>query len=100
LRSATSARPRWCSSAPLSGATLLLPIAALRGNLGPLRAHWKIVVVYTLIEVALPWFLLADAERRLSSSFSHLAWRKQATLSAKLHRQPQGNIDVLDRRLR
>jgi drug/metabolite transporter (DMT)-like permease len=54
------------------GATLLLPIAALRGNLGPLRAHWKIVVVYTLIEVALPWFLLADAERRLSSSFTGL----------------------------
>jgi drug/metabolite transporter (DMT)-like permease len=74
----------------LVGATLLLPVAAFRGNLGPLRAHWKILVVYTLIEVALPWFLLADAERRLSSSFTGLlvaavplvgavlAWRTRA----------------------
>ena len=72
------------------GATLLLPVAALRGDLGPLRAHWKIVVLYTLIEVALPWLLLADAERHLSSSFTGLlvaavplvgavlAWRSRA----------------------
>jgi drug/metabolite transporter (DMT)-like permease len=54
------------------GASLLVPIAAMRGDLGPLRPLWKWLVLYSLVEVAVPWFLLADAERHLSSSFTGL----------------------------
>jgi drug/metabolite transporter (DMT)-like permease len=54
------------------GASLLLPAAAMRGDLGPLRAQWRPLVLYSLVEVAVPWFLLADAERHLSSSFTGL----------------------------
>jgi drug/metabolite transporter (DMT)-like permease len=54
------------------GASLLLPAAAMRGDLGPLRAKWRPLVLYSLVEVAVPWFLLADAERHLSSSFTGL----------------------------
>jgi drug/metabolite transporter (DMT)-like permease len=56
----------------LIGAVILLPIAAARGSLPPLLPHWKWIVAYTAIEVALPWFLIADAERRLSSSLTGL----------------------------
>ena len=54
------------------GAALLLPIAAARRDLGPLAPHWRWIVVYTFVEVAAPWFLLSDAERRISRSLSGL----------------------------
>ncbi|HEV2032892.1 MAG TPA: DMT family transporter [Candidatus Dormibacteraeota bacterium] len=54
------------------GAVLLVPLAAGRGNLKPLIPHWRAILIYTAVEVALPWFLLADAERRLSSSLTGL----------------------------
>ena len=54
------------------GAALLLPVAAARGWLAPLIPYWRWVLVYTLVEVSLPWFLLADGERRLSSSLTGL----------------------------
>lgn len=54
------------------GAAILLPIAAVRGSLAPVLPQWKWVVAYTAIEVALPWFLVSDAELRLSSSLTGL----------------------------
>jgi len=53
-------------------ALLLLPFALWRGELRPLFAHWRALLVYTGIEVALPWFLLAKAETKLSSSLTGL----------------------------
>ncbi|MGH9095201.1 MAG: DMT family transporter, partial [Acidimicrobiales bacterium] len=54
------------------GALLLLPVAAARGQLRPLLRSWKPIVVYTVIEVAVPWFLLSTAEKRLPSSLTGL----------------------------
>jgi drug/metabolite transporter (DMT)-like permease len=54
------------------GATLLLPVAAARGWLAPLLPYWRWVLAYTVVEVSLPWFLLADGERRLPSSLTGL----------------------------
>ena len=54
------------------GAAILLPVAAFRGDLRELRNHWPPILVYTVVEVALPWFLLADAERHLASSLTGL----------------------------
>jgi drug/metabolite transporter (DMT)-like permease len=54
------------------GAVLLIPIAAARGSLRPLLPHWGWILVYTVVEVALPWVLLSDAERRLTSSLTGL----------------------------
>jgi drug/metabolite transporter (DMT)-like permease len=56
----------------LIGAALLLPLAVARKDLAPLFPYWKWVVAYTFVEVAAPWFLLSDAERRISSSLSGL----------------------------
>src|SRR2546422_6925838 len=53
-------------------AALLLPMAAARSGLRPLLPMWRWVLLYTVVEVALPWFLLSDAERRLSSSLTGL----------------------------
>ena len=54
------------------GALLLIPIAAARGSLSPLRPYWKPILLFAAVEVALPWVLLADAERRIPSSLTGL----------------------------
>jgi drug/metabolite transporter (DMT)-like permease len=54
------------------GAAILLPLAAARGGLRPLLKRWRWVLAYTVVEVSLPWFLLSDAERHLSSSLTGL----------------------------
>jgi drug/metabolite transporter (DMT)-like permease len=54
------------------GTVLLLPLAAARNELVPLLRQWKWILAYTAVEVALPWFLLSDAERRISSSLTGL----------------------------
>ncbi len=53
-------------------AVLLLPIAAVRGELRPLLPFWKPLLVFTVAELAIPWLLLSDVERRLSSSLTGL----------------------------
>jgi drug/metabolite transporter (DMT)-like permease len=55
-----------------TGAVLLLPLAAGRSSLAPLRAHWRWILLYTVVEVAVPWMLLSDAERHISSSLAGL----------------------------
>jgi len=54
------------------GALILVPIALVRGNLAPALPHWRWIVLYSAVEVALPWFLVSDAELRLSSSLTAL----------------------------
>ncbi len=56
----------------LVGALILVPIAIARGQLLPVLPYWKWIVLYTAVEVALPWFLVSDAEVRLSSSLAGL----------------------------
>jgi drug/metabolite transporter (DMT)-like permease len=54
------------------GTALLLPLGAARNDLPPLLRKWKWVLAYTVVEVAVPWFLLSDAERHISSSLAGL----------------------------
>jgi drug/metabolite transporter (DMT)-like permease len=53
-------------------AAIIMPLAMARGDLRPLLPRWRWVLAYTFVEVAAPWILLADAERRLSSSLAGL----------------------------
>jgi drug/metabolite transporter (DMT)-like permease len=53
-------------------ALLLAPVAVWRGELRPLLARWKPLLVYTAVEVAIPWVLLARAETKLTSSLAGL----------------------------
>jgi len=53
-------------------AVLLLPVALRRRQIRVLLPHWRWLVVFALVEIAGPWLLLSNAERRLSSSLSGL----------------------------
>ncbi|HEX9598049.1 MAG TPA: DMT family transporter [Gaiellaceae bacterium] len=53
-------------------AALLVPLAARRGELRPLLGHWRPLLAYTAVEIALPWLLLGHAETRLTSSLTGL----------------------------
>ena len=79
------------------GAALLLPVATARGWLAPLIPYWRWVLVYTIVEVSLPWFLLADGERRLSSSLTGLLIAAVPLIAAVLQLLTRGD-DRLDRR--
>jgi drug/metabolite transporter (DMT)-like permease len=79
------------------GAALLLPLAAARNDLRPLLPHWKWIAVYTIVEVAAPWFLLGDAERRISSSLSGLLIALVPSIGAILA-WATGSDDRLDAR--
>jgi drug/metabolite transporter (DMT)-like permease len=54
------------------GGLLLLPLALRARSLQPLLSHWKILVLYTAVEIIGPWFLLGHAETRLNSSTTGL----------------------------
>jgi drug/metabolite transporter (DMT)-like permease len=54
------------------GAALLVPIAIRRRELAVLVPYWRWLVLFALVEIITPWFLLSEAETRLSSSLSGL----------------------------
>ena len=54
------------------GAALLLPVAMARGELRPVLPAWRPLVVFAVIEMAVPWLLLTNAERHISSSLAGL----------------------------
>jgi drug/metabolite transporter (DMT)-like permease len=53
-------------------ALLLTPFAAARDELRPLLPRWRPLLAYTVIEVAVPWVLLSEAETELSSTLTGL----------------------------
>jgi drug/metabolite transporter (DMT)-like permease len=53
-------------------ALVLVPLAASQGALGPALRRWRPLAVFTVVEMAGPWILLADAERHLPSGLTGL----------------------------
>jgi drug/metabolite transporter (DMT)-like permease len=51
---------------------VLVPLAVRRGGLRDVVARWLPLLAFAAIEIALPWLLLASAERRISSSLTGL----------------------------
>ncbi|HMG30896.1 MAG TPA: DMT family transporter [Jiangellaceae bacterium] len=54
----------------LLAAALLMPIAAVKGQLRPLLRYWRPLLAYTVIEICVPWLLIGYAEQDLSSSLT------------------------------
>ena len=54
------------------GSAVLLPLAIRRGQIRVLAGRWRWLALFAVIEIMLPWALLSDAERRLSSSLTGL----------------------------
>jgi drug/metabolite transporter (DMT)-like permease len=54
------------------GAAVRLPIALRDRGFAPLRGHWIPVASFALVEMIVPWGLLAHGEVRLNSSTAGL----------------------------
>jgi drug/metabolite transporter (DMT)-like permease len=54
------------------GAALLLPVALRRGQLAALRPVLGWVALFAFVEIIVPWIVLSEAERRISSSLTGL----------------------------
>src|SRR3984957_7789656 len=54
------------------GGGVLLPLALRSGGFGPVLRHWKPLVAFAVLEIAIPWLLLGDAEQHLPSSLTGL----------------------------
>jgi drug/metabolite transporter (DMT)-like permease len=53
-------------------AAVLLVLAARAGAIGPALRHWRPVLAFAAIEMAGPWLLLTNAEKRLPSGLTGL----------------------------
>ena len=53
-------------------ALVLLPLAVRPGAFAVVRAHWRPLLVFAVVEIIGPWALLSDAERVLDSSLTGL----------------------------
>jgi drug/metabolite transporter (DMT)-like permease len=54
------------------GASILLPIALARSDVGAVLTRWRWVVAFAAVEIAIPWVMLGSAEQHLSSSLAGL----------------------------
>jgi drug/metabolite transporter (DMT)-like permease len=54
------------------GGLILLPLVLRAGGFGPVLRRWRPLIAFALIELAIPWWLLSDAETKLSSSMAGL----------------------------
>ncbi len=54
------------------GSAVLLPLAIRRGQIRVLAGHWRWLALFAVVEIMVPWALLSDAERQLSSSLTGL----------------------------
>jgi drug/metabolite transporter (DMT)-like permease len=72
------------------GAVLLLPFVLGRGNLRALAARWRPLLLYTVAELAIPWVLLSDVERRVDSSLAGLMVASVPLVGALLSRLTGG----------
>jgi drug/metabolite transporter (DMT)-like permease len=75
---------------------VLLPLALARNQLRPLLGSVPLLLAYTFVEIALPWFLLSHAETRLSSSLTGLMIALVPIIGAGLSLvyQPQDRLDI------
>jgi drug/metabolite transporter (DMT)-like permease len=53
-------------------ALILMPIAIAKGAIRPLLAYWHWLLIFAVVEIAIPWVFLGRAERVLPSSTTGL----------------------------
>jgi drug/metabolite transporter (DMT)-like permease len=78
-------------------ALLLIPLIVRRGELGALLRRWRPLIVYSAIEIAVPWLLVTKAEERITSSLTGLLIAGVPLIGAFLARA-SGDEDRFDRR--
>ena len=80
-------------------AVLLMPVAFARGAVRPLLARWAPLLVYTVVEICVPWLLLGFAEQHLSSSLTGLLVASVPLVGAALARFGPAREPLEGRRL-
>ncbi|SEG70968.1 Permease of the drug/metabolite transporter (DMT) superfamily [Thermomonospora echinospora] len=68
------------------GAAVLLPLALRGGGLAGLRPYWRPLAAFAALEIIVPWWLLSDAERHLTSSMTGLLIAASPIVAAVLSR--------------
>jgi len=68
------------------GAAILVPVVVWRGGARALLARWRPIVLFTIVELAIPWFLLSEAETRVTSSLAGLFMASVPLVGALLAR--------------
>ena len=56
----------------LIGAMVLLPLALVQKKIRIPRKYWHIVLIYTVAELIGPWYLITNAEQKISSGLAGL----------------------------
>jgi drug/metabolite transporter (DMT)-like permease len=78
---------------------VLLPFALRQRALRSAMRHWRIILAYAVIEMAVPWLLLSDAELRVSSSLAGLVIAAVPLIGAALawfaHRERLDGLRLL-----
>ena len=82
----------------LPAAILLIPVAAHRGHLRPLLRHWRWILAYTAVELALPWLFLSEAEQHLTSSTAGLLIATVPLIAVVLYRAVSPATERITRR--
>src|SRR6478609_4731712 len=72
------------------GAAVLLPLAFSRQTVTIVRNHWKALLGFAFFEIIAAWWLLADAERHLTSSLTGLLIAAAPIFAALLDRATGG----------
>lgn len=78
-------------------ALVLLPLAARRHYLRPLLTRWRWIVVFAVVEMAVPWLLLSRAEQHVTSSTAGLLIAAVPLIGAVLYPLAAG-VERVDRR--
>jgi drug/metabolite transporter (DMT)-like permease len=78
------------------GVAVLLPFALLRVDFRPTLARWRWVVAFGIVEIAVPWLMLASAEQEISSSLAGLLIAGVPLVSATLA-VVSGGVDRMGR---
>lgn len=81
------------------GAALLIPLAMARGNFRAVLSRWRAVALFTVVEMGVPWVLLSDAERRMTSSLAGLLVACVPLVGAVIARLGDGHEPLGGRRL-
>jgi drug/metabolite transporter (DMT)-like permease len=68
------------------GAAILVPVVVWRGGARALLPRWRPIALFTVVELAIPWLLLSEAERRVTSSLAGLFMASVPLVGALLAR--------------
>ena len=69
---------------------ILLPLALAQDAVRPVLRHWRWLLVFAVVEIAIPWVLLGSAETRLPSSTTGLLVAAVPRGGASRSRSPPG----------